>query len=171
MLEWSEDRSNRLSRYILKPIAQFLSRNPSREYYSILAGRTVGFKGISLERQKLSLSLRSGLHPFEVHSWIPDPESLEVQHGGSLDSFCPKGPSCVQRECSDSPQCPRVGSSFRKQGSLRQVRRDRLQVAVVRLSSHYSQREQDDSHCGGRPSPGRNEAGLRKTHRKGRTGP
>src|SRR6266568_3029368 len=74
MLEWSEDRSNRLSRYILRPIAQFLSRNTSREYYSILAGRTVGFKGISLERQKLSLSLRSGLHPFEVHSWIPDPE-------------------------------------------------------------------------------------------------
>src|SRR5438093_1468863 len=104
MPEWSEDRWNRLSRYIMKPIAQFLFRNPSREYYSILAGRTVGFKGISLERQKLSLSLRSGLHPFEVHSWIPDPESLEVQHGGSLDSFCPKGPSCVQRECPESPE-------------------------------------------------------------------
>src|SRR5712691_4693612 len=101
MLEWSEARSNRLSRYILKPIAWFLSRNPSREYYSILAGETVGFKGISLERQKLPFASGPGLHPSEVHSWFPDPKGLEVQHGGSFNPFCPKGPSFIQRECPD----------------------------------------------------------------------
>src|SRR3989442_15465786 len=67
---------------------------PYTTLFRSISRDAVAIQGISLERQKLSFSLRSGLHPFEVHSWIPDPESLEVQHGGSLDSFCPKGPSC-----------------------------------------------------------------------------
>src|SRR5213594_735976 len=121
------------------------------------------FKGISVERQKLSFPSRSSLHPYEVHSWIPKPESLEVQHGGSLNPFCPKGPSRVPRGRPNSSSRPRVGPSFRQQGSLRQVWRDGQQVAAVRLSSHYSSREQDDrDRWSGQASRG-NEEGFRKT--------